>query len=61
MIVMIYSSLNYLSFSDLHLLFVIGAAEFENSVKIFNPHFETDFNLFLSFSAKPYLVECGRA
>ena len=52
--------LNGLSFYDLLLHTVIGTAEFKNKVKKnFNPHFGADFNLFLSFWAKPNLVERG--
>ena len=52
--------LNGLSFYHLHWHTVIDIAEFKNGVKKkFNPHFEADFNLFLSFWAKPNLVEHG--
>ena len=44
----------------MHLTNVIGVADFENEVeKNFNPHFDTYFNLFLSFSGKSYMVQLG--
>ena len=46
----------------MHLTNEIDVADFENEVeKNFNPHFDTDFNLFLSFSRKSYMVQLGPA